>query len=336
MFSRLVSAVVLLVIAAVLLVLAWPQAVGLQRAPLIAQVVSFRAACVIIALALVVILFVFALANSSFRRFASTTAILLLVFAIANAGVLASRGFGDSTFATKASNGLTVLSWNTLGDAPGAKVIAELALASDADIITLPETSEPTAIAVATLMRDGGKRMWVHTVAFGVVAKSRSTSVLTSTALGTYHVDSTAGSTSVLPSVVLVPDDGSGPTIVGAHPVSPNRTELARWHTDLDWLKTACSGDNVILAGDFNSTVDHQSGLASSKPTTIGNCADAALATGNGAVGTWPTDVPALVGTPIDHVMATKNWRVTGMRVVQNRDNAGSDHRPIVVQLSPR
>jgi endonuclease/exonuclease/phosphatase (EEP) superfamily protein YafD len=336
MFRRLLSAAVLLVIAAGLFVLVWPQAVGLQRAPIIAQVVSFRAACVIIALALVVAMFVFALASPSFRRFGSTVAILLLVFAIANAGILASRGFGDSTFAAKGANDLTVLSWNTLGDAPGAQAIAELALASDADIITLPETTEATAIAVATLMRDGGKPMWVHTTAFGLVAKSRSTSVLTSTALGTYHVDSTAGSTSVLPSVVLVPDDGSGPTIIGAHPVAPNRTELTHWHSDLDWLKTACSGDNVILAGDFNSTVDHQAGLESSKSTTIGNCSDAALATGNGAVGTWPTDVPALVGTPIDHVMATRNWRVTGMRVVQNRDNAGSDHRPIVVQLSPR
>lgn len=336
MFRRLFSAVALLLIAAGLFVLAWPQAVGLQRAPIVAQVVSFRAACVIIALALVIVLFVLALASPSIRRFASTFAVLLLVFAVANAGVLASRGFGDATFATKSSAGLTVLSWNTLGDAPGAKAIAELALASDADIVTLPETTEQTAIAVARLMRAGGKPMWVHTVAFGLVAKSRSTSVLTSTALGTYHVDSAVGSTSVLPSVVLVPDDGSGPTIVGAHAVSPNGSELRRWRADLDWLRSACSGNDIILAGDFNSTVDHQAGLQSSRTATIGNCFDAAVATGNGAVGTWPTDVPALVGTPIDHVMVTHNWRVTGMRVVENRDAAGSDHRPIVVQLEPR
>jgi endonuclease/exonuclease/phosphatase (EEP) superfamily protein YafD len=63
---------------------------------------------------------------------------------------------------------------------------------------------------------------------------------------------------------------------------------------------------------------------------------DAGDATGNAAVGTWPTNLPALLGAPIDHVMATPGWRITGMRVVTNWDGAGSDHRPIVVQLSPR
>jgi len=77
------------------------------------------------------------------------------------------------------------------------------------------------------------------------------------------------------------------------------------------------------------------SGLASSADTTLGACADAGLASGNGAVGTWPTTLPALAGSPIDHVMATVNWRVTGMRVVQDLDTGGSDHRPVVVQLDP-
>ena len=44
--------------------------------------------------------------------------------------------------------------------------------------------------------------------------------------------------------------------------------------------------------------------------------------------------LPALLGAPIDHVMTTKQWTVTGMRVIQTLDDAGSDHRPIVVQLS--
>ena len=57
--------------------------------------------------------------------------------------------------------------------------------------------------------------------------------------------------------------------------------------------------------------------------------------TDNAAVGTWPTMLPALIGAPIDHVLATPNWRVSGMRVIASHDGYGSDHRPILVQLSP-
>ncbi|MCU1583401.1 MAG: endonuclease/exonuclease/phosphatase family protein, partial [Microbacteriaceae bacterium] len=105
---------------------------------------------------------------------------------------------------------------------------------------------------------------------------------------------------------------------------------------DLAWLNTICESKNVIVAGDFNSTLDHLAGLGADASHTLGNCTDAALKTGNAAVGTWPTAIPALLGAPIDHVMVTDDWRVTGMRVVQNLDTAGCDHRPIVVQLQPR
>jgi endonuclease/exonuclease/phosphatase (EEP) superfamily protein YafD len=60
-----------------------------------------------------------------------------------------------------------------------------------------------------------------------------------------------------------------------------------------------------------------------------------AAATGNAAVGTWPTSVPALVGAPIDHVLATPNWTPTGFRVLAGEDAAGSDHRPVLARLAP-
>jgi endonuclease/exonuclease/phosphatase (EEP) superfamily protein YafD len=109
---------------------------------------------------------------------------------------------------------------------------------------------------------------------------------------------------------------------------------MEHWRSDLRWLTTACGNNNVIMAGDFNSTLDHYTGLGIDS-ATIGNCSDAAHATNNAGVGTWPAALPALLGAPIDHVMTTPNWRVTGMRVVQSEDGAGSDHRPVLVQLSP-
>ena len=52
-------------------------------------------------------------------------------------------------------------------------------------------------------------------------------------------------------------------------------------------------------------------------------------------VGTWPVALPPLLGAPIDHVMSTDNWRVTGFRVIQSHDIYNSDHRPVLAQLSP-
>ncbi|MGT2424931.1 endonuclease/exonuclease/phosphatase family protein [Amnibacterium kyonggiense] len=103
---------------------------------------------------------------------------------------------------------------------------------------------------------------------------------------------------------------------------------------DLAWVAARCSERNVLIAGDFNATIDHLDGLGPAQGR-LRDCRDAALATGNAAVGTWPTSVPALMGTPIDHVLATPNWRFTGFRVLADDDAAGSDHRPVLARLAP-
>jgi endonuclease/exonuclease/phosphatase family metal-dependent hydrolase len=91
----------------------------------------------------------------------------------------------------------------------------------------------------------------------------------------------------------------------------------------------------MIMAGDFNSTLDHETGLGATPSSALGTCRDAARVTNNAGVGTWPTNVPELLGTPIDHVMATSDYRVTGFSVIGSEDKTGSDHRPIVAQLTP-
>ncbi len=335
MLRRVVSAVVLVALAIALLVGTWPQLFGLERAPVVAQFVSLRGLTIAISAVAIVALLLLAMVSRSFRRFGSSVALVLLVFALAGVAILSSRGFGDGSFQTKGASDITVVEWNTLGDAPGAGAIAKLAIDNDAQLVSLPETTEQTADAVAALMRAAGHPMAVHSIAFNHIARAKSTSVLVSTRLGGYHVDTSTGSTSTLPTVVLRPDTGAGPVIVAVHAVAPDPSQLVLWRSDLAFLTTACSEPNVIMAGDFNSTLDHLTGLGSSSADTIGHCADAAQATKNAAVGTWPALLPALLGAPIDHVMTTSNWRVSGMRVVQDRDEAGSDHRPIVVQLSP-
>ncbi|MDO7881332.1 endonuclease/exonuclease/phosphatase family protein [Salinibacterium soli] len=332
--TRLLAAIVIVGSAVIALVLAWPQLFGLAGMPGVAQIVALRGLGIAVALVLAVGLTILALLAAPARRFAASLAAVALAFALVNAAVLSVRGFGDFAFTTKGDSDVTVLSWNTLGDAPGAEEIARLALESEADIIALPETTNELGIDIALLMQAADRPMWVHTLAYDQESKARSTTLLVSVDLGEYSVDTATRTTAVLPTLVAAPVDGSGPTIVVVHTVAPLPPMEATWQQDLRWVADACDGENVILAGDFNATLDHITGLGVDGGD-LGSCRDAALATDNAAVGTWPTQLPALLGSPIDHVMATPNWTVTGMRVIESLDKAGSDHRPILVQLSP-
>jgi endonuclease/exonuclease/phosphatase (EEP) superfamily protein YafD len=332
--GRIIGAALLVAAAAALLVVAWPQVFGLATAPVIAQLVSLRGLVVAVGLVLVVALTLVALISTAVRRFAASLALVMLVFCAINVVVLATRGFGNEAFETRTDSDITVLSWNTLGDAPSPELIAQLALESGADVIALPETTREAALEVARLMTSAGQPMAHFTAAYDEVSKSRSTSLLISVELGEYAADETALTTATLPSLVASPVDGTGPIIVAVHAVAPIPGEMANWRSDLEWLAGRCTGGNVILAGDFNSTLDHYAGLGTDGGT-MGTCVDAGLATDNAALGTWPSQLPAILGAPIDHVMASPNWRVSGMRVVQSHDGYGSDHRPVLVQLTP-
>ncbi|GAA1818668.1 endonuclease/exonuclease/phosphatase family protein [Agromyces neolithicus] len=338
MLPRILGWAVVLGTAAVAFVLAWPQALGLQNQWVAAHVVALRGAAAGIGILFAVCFALFAIAPRS-RRFWVAMATVLALFAAGNIAVLAVRGAGGSEVAEPGSSDIvTVLSWNTLGEVPDAQTIADLAIDEGADVVVLPETTDPLGEAVAIAMREGGSPMWVHTQAYDDIAKARSTTLLISPDLGSYTVTSAEfpgppGNTNTVPSVVADPVDGDGPRIVAVHAVAPIRWELRNWRSDLKWLAAQCEGDDVIMAGDFNATLDHFAGHGADGGD-LGRCSDAAAAAGSAALGTWPTDVPPLLGSPIDHVLATPGWTVDGFRVVDELDGAGSDHRPIVATLS--
>jgi endonuclease/exonuclease/phosphatase (EEP) superfamily protein YafD len=335
MLRRVLAAAIIVIVGGTLLLLAWPQLLGLQRTPLVAQIVSLRGLDIAIAAVIVVALGFIAVLAPPLRRFVASLAVLLLVFAALNAAVLATRGFGSLGFETATDSSVTVLAWNTLGDAPGAAAIAELAMASEADVIALPETTAATGLEVASAMAAEGRPMQAFTIAFDEISKARSTTLLISEDLGSYAVDRAEPNSLVLPTVIARPVDGTGPTIMAVHLVAPIAGEFEHWRADLAWIASACDEPNVIIAGDFNSTLDHFGGLAQADGATLGDCIDTANATDNAGVGTWPTALPALLGAPIDHVMTTPNWSATGMRVIENYDKFGSDHRPVLAQLAP-
>ena len=336
---RLFGIVFALAIAAAALALTWPTVFGIERAFPLAQVISFRVAVAAGFAALAALALLFALIRPV-RALALTVAIILLAAAGVNGATVLVRGTGTEGLPEKTDTSLRVMTWNTAGSATSADSIAQFAVGMKADVVTLPETTIETGTRVAELMRDMGQPMWAHHAEYGEYGvtgwDAASTTVLIRPELGEYSVieSSLDGSsnTSTVPSAVAMPVSGDGPIIVAAHAVAPRPYYMEEWQSDLGWLADQCAADNVILAGDFNATLDHMTGLGVDGGT-LGRCRDATSESGNGGVGTWPTDVPALLGAPIDHVMATPDWTVTGSVVMRTLDGSGSDHRPIVVQL---
>ena len=338
MIRRLVAFVIVLAVAAALFVLLWPQQLDLQRTWPVAQLVSFRGAAAAVAGALAVVLFVVGIAARPLRSIAASLGVLLLVFGAVSIGVAAARGLGRDDFVEALPTDLTVVVWNTEGGAPGAEAIAALAVEEGAEIVSLPETSAETAPAVADALAVAGLPMTVKTVEYPAQGGSAPTSLLIAAALGEYAValaeDGTAVETTpLMPSVVATPVSGVGPVIVAAHPVAPTTAQMDPWEAGLRYLADACVDGNVIMAGDFNATLDHMAGLGTAGGA-LGRCRDVGVTTANAGLGTWPTDLPPLLGTPIDHVLTTRSWMPTGYKVVTDLDEAGSDHRPVVAQLT--
>lgn len=332
-----VFATVLCAIAAA--VLTWPGFFRVERIYPIAQLVSFRGFVVLAFAAALVLALVLAVIHP-IRAFALSLALVAGVAAVANGAVLVSRGgTGTDSLPAKTDTAIRVMTWNTAGPATPPETIAKIAVAMDADIVALPETTIETGERVAIAMRDLGHRMWAHHAEDPSTEwDAGSTTLLISPDLGDYAViesslDGTSN-TSTVPSAVAMPTDGTGPIVVAVHAVAPRLSYMQGWRDDLQWLADQCAGANVIMAGDFNATVDHMTGLGVDG-RTLGLCDDSAIATGNGSVGTWSSEMPALLGTPIDHVMASTQWKATGSLVLRSMDDSGSDHRPLIVQLEP-
>ncbi|NII71398.1 endonuclease/exonuclease/phosphatase family protein [Microbacterium ulmi] len=335
---RLLGILVTVVFAIATAALTWPSFFRVDRYFPVAQIVSFRGA-VLVGFGIVLIVALLLAIARPVRGFAASIAIIALVGVVANAAIIMSRGIGTDRLPEKTDTSVRVMTWNTAGDATSAQQIAQIAVAMAADIVTLPETTIETGEQVALSMRDLGHRMWAYHAEYGTDGwGARSTTILISPRLGDYAViDSSkdgSSNTSTVPSAVAMPISGHGPIVVAAHAVAPRQQYMQAWRDDLQWLADQCAADDVIMAGDFNATLDHLHGLGVDDGT-LGRCRDVAEATGNGSVGTWSTDMPALLGAPIDHVMTSKNWTPTGSLVLRSLDGSGSDHRPLIVQLEP-
>lgn len=336
---RLLGILLTLLLAIATAIVVWPQFFRLEQTYPFAQLVAARG-LVLGGFLAVAALSLLLLLVRPLRGFAASVLIVALLGAGATGIIGATRGFGDSSLPEKTDSSIRVLTWNTAGEAVSADEIATQILAQSADIVSLPETSQSVGESIAILLRDQGYPMWVHHVQYRPDVpdgpQSWQTTVLVSPELGDYSViqssEDGSSNTGSVPSAVLMPVDGEGPTIVAVHAVAPRLEEMDLWRSDLQWIADQCPQGDVILAGDFNATVDHMAPFGVGGGD-MGYCRDVASRTGNGLVGTWPSSLPALAGAPIDHVMASPNWRPTGSLIFE--DAGGSDHRGMVVQLEP-
>lgn len=334
---RLLGILITVLFAIATAIAVWPQFFQLEQTFPIAQLVAVRGAVLAGFLAIAVLSLLLLLARP-LRGFAASILIVALLGAVATGAIGATRGFDTGALPEKTDDSVRVLTWNTAGEAVSAETIAETILAQEVDVVTLPETAESVGERIAIMLREQGHPMWVHHVRFGDVEngpQAWETTILISPELGDYSViassEDGSSNTSSVPSAVVMPVSGTGPTIVAVHAVAPRIEDMERWRSDLSWIADQCPQGDFIMAGDFNATVDHMMRLGVDGGD-IGYCHDAATRTGTGFIGTWPAEYPELVGAPIDHVMASQNWEPTGSLVL---DAAGSDHRALVVQLEP-
>ncbi|WP_196073098.1 endonuclease/exonuclease/phosphatase family protein [Nakamurella alba] len=304
-----------------------PDAVGLAGTPGYLHAVSFRGLTALGLLGAAVVGAATLLLPRTGRpwiRLVSTGTLLAL--ALVQGGIVLARGWSAAPDTTTAAD-LTVVSFNTLHSATTAEQISGLVVAAGADVVALPETPAVTARRAAELLAAQGLRYQVFHGSDGT-GPTQTTSLLVAEGLGGYR--QVAAPYMMLGAVRVEPVSGDGPVLAAVHPPAPvAAVGYGTWqHYGGIALDQCRNTGNAVVAGDFNTTVDHPAFA------DLGHCVDAATAAGRGAEGTWPSSLPSALATPIDHVFYTgEQWRVLGTHTERI---GGSDHRALVVRLALR
>lgn len=135
---------------------------------------------------------------------------------------------------------------------------------------------------------------------------------------------------------IRVPGIAVDPTVVVAHmsgpwpqPIDGWIDDLARMHSTMRQVAAVADGGCVVIAGDFNSTLD----MASFRALLSDGYRDGAEQAGAGLTPTYPGNRPRIPAfMAIDHVL-TSHCTATALHAVEL---PGSDHRGLVAAVAIR
>jgi endonuclease/exonuclease/phosphatase (EEP) superfamily protein YafD len=260
------------------------------------------------------------------RRLVSTGALLVSVLGLAvHVVVLAPAYVGGHE---SGNPDLTVLTTNLrLGDGDVGEV-TRIAERGDADVVVLEETT-PQAFAGLGDLREA-----LPYTAGGPNLGARGTVVLSR-----YPLSKTF-QTPIIQGTWWTWVEAPTPFWLVAVHTSQPEVSIKLWRVDHQYLNWAVGGlqkrGPVVLAGDFNATLDHRP-----MRDLLGlGYADAARQANSGWQPTWPSDPDAEHGLPfgigvmaIDHVLVGKQFSTISTRTYRID---GSDHRALLARLAVR
>lgn len=216
---------------------------------------------------------------------------------------------GPSTF--------TVISANVEFDNVDAAPLLDWVGRESPDLVVLLEVNERYAARLAALTDYAHRRIVPRDNPFGIALLSRHplthVSVIAD-AIGVPHIEAE------------VDWNGQRMRVLAVHPMPPisasfaatRDAKLAAWSKNL-----ATAGLPGLIVGDLNAT----------PWSSAFRLVDAAGLKRTTSLGpTWPAALQGLMGIPIDHVLATRDWK----RVASSTGpHLGADHRPVIVRLRP-
>ena len=301
-----------------------PAVVGLSEITPVLQAVALRG---LLAIGAGVVGLVPVLVSLPLRRTAGkgrrllVLGVVALLVAAGHVGVLMERGTSaGEPFAVAPDGAIDVLTVNTLGARGGVDGLVAMIDELEPDVVALQETPAEHAAQVAAEVA-GEYRVFTATTGPQPV---QATALLVSAGLGEYRQREAPATT--FGGVWVSPVEGAGPELLSVHPVPPVPGNVSTWRAELAAITGLCARvDGVVLAGDFNATVDHAA-LRDS------GCVDGSVDTGGHA--TWPASRSPLLGTPIDHVLMDPGaWQPVASRVLDAP--AAGDHRAVLVRIVP-
>ena len=202
----------------------------------------------------------------------------------------------------------------------------ELISAYHPDVVILPETSEYEARRALAGTDFAGTLFTTPNEGFGEAYNGliAPTTVVVSEKLGPAR-PATGPATSF--GTVSIEFDRPGlPTIIGIHTAPPLPGLMSDWKEDL--ARVVAFGESsqkpVLIAGDFNATLRHGA-LARRTQLT-----DAQQWCSSRSSGTWNSQFPKILQTPIDHILLSPGLRAESC---STKKISGSDHLALYAEI---